>query len=43
VIDPVTGAANYTFHQLVTYSIGWIALLLAIFVPLSIRLYRKLT
>ena len=43
VIDPVTGAANYTFHQLVTFSIGWIAILLAIFVPLSIRLYRKLT
>ena len=43
VIDPVTHAANYTFHQLVAYSIGWIVLLLAIFVPLSIRLYRRLT
>ena len=43
VIDPVTHVANYTFHQLVTYSIGWIAILLAIFIPLSIRLYRRLT
>ena len=43
VVDPATHVATYTFHQLVTYSIGWIALLLAIFVPLSIRLYRRLT
>jgi len=43
VVDPATHVANYTFHQLVTYSLGWIALLLAIFVPLSIRLYRRLT
>jgi ABC-2 type transport system permease protein/oleandomycin transport system permease protein len=43
VIDPNTGAQQYTLTQLVTWSVGWIAILLAIFIPLSIRLYRKLT
>jgi ABC-2 type transport system permease protein/oleandomycin transport system permease protein len=42
-IDAATGQPMYTFSELVTYSVAWIVGLLAIFVPLSIRLYRKLT
>jgi ABC transporter DrrB family efflux protein len=43
ILDAATGLPKYTLQELVTYSVGWILLLLAIFVPLSIRLYRKLT
>jgi len=43
VIDPNTGVASYTLEELVVRSALWIVVLLAIFVPLSIRLYRKLT
>ena len=43
VIDPNTLLPTYSFEELVVKSILWIVLLLAIFVPLSIRLYRRLT
>jgi ABC-2 type transport system permease protein/oleandomycin transport system permease protein len=43
VIDPATQVAKYTLEELVLRSALWIAGLLAIFIPLSIRLYRKLT
>jgi ABC-2 type transport system permease protein len=42
-VDPATGAPMYTFEELVVKSALWIIVLLAIFIPLSIRLYRKLT
>jgi hypothetical protein len=43
VIDMETGEAMYTLGELVVRSAAWIVGLLAIFIPLSIRLYRKLT
>jgi ABC-2 type transport system permease protein len=43
VIDSVTHQPVDTFEGLVVKSVAWIAVLLAIFVPLAIRLYRKLT
>jgi ABC transporter DrrB family efflux protein len=43
VTDPATGIQAYTLEELVVKSVLWIVVLLAIFIPLSIRLYRKLT
>jgi ABC-type multidrug transport system permease subunit len=43
VTDPITGIQAYTLEELVLKSAMWIVLLLAIFIPISIRLYRKLT
>jgi ABC-2 type transport system permease protein len=43
IADPVTGVPVDTFEALLLKSVIWIALLLVIFVPLAIRLYRKLT
>ena len=43
VTDPYTGEVLYSFRELVVGSVAWILGLLAIFIPLSIRLYRKLT
>ena len=43
VIDPVTQQPLYSLEELIFRSAAWIVVLLAIFVPLSIRLYRKLT
>jgi ABC-2 type transport system permease protein/oleandomycin transport system permease protein len=43
VTDPLTQIQLYSFQELVVKSILWIVLLLAIFIPISIRLYRKLT
>jgi hypothetical protein len=43
IVDPQTHLAVNTFHELVVLSVGWIVLLLAIFVPLANRLYRRLT
>ncbi len=43
IIDPSTGIPVATFHYLVAISVLWIAGLLLIFVPLAIRLYRRLT
>jgi len=43
VIDPATGVASYTLEELIVKSVLWIVVLLAIFIPVSIRLYRKLT
>ena len=43
IIDPATGIPVATFHYLIAISALWIAGLLLIFVPLAIRLYRRLT
>ncbi|HEX6844861.1 MAG TPA: ABC transporter permease [Actinomycetota bacterium] len=43
VTDPITGVPAYSLEELVVRSVLWIVGLLAIFIPLSIRLYRKLT
>jgi ABC-2 type transport system permease protein/oleandomycin transport system permease protein len=43
VTDPYTQEVLYTFRELVVGSVAWIVGLLAIFIPLSIRLYRRLT
>jgi ABC-2 type transport system permease protein/oleandomycin transport system permease protein len=43
VTDPLTGTLTYTLEELVVKSALWIVVLLAVFIPLSIRLYRKLT
>ena len=43
VIDPVTQQPLYSLEELIFRSAAWVVVLLAIFVPLSIRLYRKLT
>jgi hypothetical protein len=40
---PLTGVPEATLRYLVVISIVWIVALLLIFVPLAIRLYRKLT
>ncbi|MEX0983430.1 MAG: ABC transporter permease [Actinomycetota bacterium] len=42
ITDPVTGIPVDTFEALVLKSIVWIVGLLAVFVPLAIRLYRRL-
>jgi ABC-2 type transport system permease protein/oleandomycin transport system permease protein len=43
VTDPFTHEVLYTLRALVIGSAAWIAGLLAVFIPLSIRQYRKLT
>ena len=43
IADPVTGVPIDTFEALLLKSVIWIAAILVIFVPLAIRLYRKLT
>ena len=43
VTDPFTHQVLYTLRELVIGSAAWIAGLLAVFIPLSIRQYRKLT
>jgi ABC-2 type transport system permease protein len=43
ITDPTTQLPVASFHSLVVTSIAWIVVLLLIFVPLAIRLYRKLT
>ncbi len=42
-IDPITGLPSTSLEHLLVVSILWIAGILAVFVPLSIRLYRRLT
>jgi hypothetical protein len=42
VTDPA-GNLTYTLEELIVRSVLWIVVLLGIFIPLSIRLYRKLT
>jgi ABC-2 type transport system permease protein len=41
-IDPATNQPIYTFEHLLLLSSAWIAGLLAVFIPLSIRMYRRL-
>ena len=43
IIDPTTGHPVDTYEALLVKSVLWIVLLLVIFVPLAIRLYRRLT
>jgi ABC-2 type transport system permease protein/oleandomycin transport system permease protein len=43
IIDPATGIPVATFHYLIAISALWIVGLLLVFVPLAIRLYRRLT
>jgi ABC transporter DrrB family efflux protein len=43
LIDPLTLRPTDTFEGLLVKSVVWIAALLAIFVPLAIRLYRRLS
>ena len=43
IVDPQTHLPVDTFHALVFLSVAWIVGLLLIFVPLSTRLYRRLT
>jgi ABC-2 type transport system permease protein/oleandomycin transport system permease protein len=43
IVDPTTGLAAHSLHYLVVASVAWVVALLLIFVPLAIRLYRKLT
>jgi ABC-2 type transport system permease protein/oleandomycin transport system permease protein len=43
ITDPVTHVPVATFHHLLLTSVLWIVGLLVIFVPLAIRLYRRLT
>jgi ABC-2 type transport system permease protein len=43
IVDPTTGSPIDTFEGLLVKSVVWIVALLAVFIPLSIRLYRKLT
>jgi ABC transporter DrrB family efflux protein len=43
IIDVITGQPLDSFEGLLVKSVIWIAAILLIFVPLSIRLYRKLT
>jgi ABC-2 type transport system permease protein/oleandomycin transport system permease protein len=42
-VTDAAGNLTYTLEELVVRSALWIVVLLAIFIPLSIRLYRKLT
>jgi ABC transporter DrrB family efflux protein len=43
IVDPTTGHPVDTYEALLVKSVLWIVLLLVIFVPLAIRLYRRLT
>jgi ABC-2 type transport system permease protein len=43
IVDPQTQLPVNTFDSLVFLSVIWIVGLLLLFVPLAIRLYRKLT
>jgi ABC-2 type transport system permease protein/oleandomycin transport system permease protein len=43
ITDPTTGIQVHTLNYLVVVSVAWVAGLLLIFVPLAMRLYRKLT
>jgi ABC-2 type transport system permease protein len=43
IVDAETGLPTDTFEGLVVKSVIWIVVLLAIFIPLAIRLYRKLS
>jgi ABC-2 type transport system permease protein len=43
LIDPVTGHAVATFEGLLARSVLWIGGLLIVFIPLAIRLYRRLS
>jgi ABC-type multidrug transport system permease subunit len=43
IVDPLTNQPIATFEDLLFKSVIWIVAILVIFVPLSIRLYRKLT
>jgi ABC-2 type transport system permease protein len=43
IVDPLTHHPVDTFEALVVKSVFWVALLLVIFIPLAIRLYRRLT
>ena len=43
ILDPVTHQPIDSFAGLVVKSAIWIAALLVVFVPLGIRLYRKLS
>jgi ABC-2 type transport system permease protein len=43
ITNPQTGVPVDTFEALLAKSVIWIVLLLVIFIPLAIRLYRKLT
>ena len=43
ITNPVTGVPVDTFEALLVKSVIWIVALLVIFVPLGVRLYRKLT
>lgn len=43
IVDPTTGQPVDTFEALLVKSVLWIVVLLVIFVPLAIRLYRRLT
>ena len=43
ITDLTTGVAAGTFTSLLVRSVLWIVALLAIFIPLAIRLYRRLT
>jgi len=43
IIDVNTGLPVDTYEALLVKSVIWIAVLLLIFVPVAIRLYRKLT
>ncbi len=43
IVDPLTNQPIATFEDLLVKSVIWIVAILVIFVPLSIRLYRKLT
>ncbi|HEY1331595.1 MAG TPA: ABC transporter permease [Actinomycetota bacterium] len=43
ITDPITHVAVDSFHGLLVKSIAWIIGLLLVFVPLAIRLYRRLT
>jgi ABC-2 type transport system permease protein len=43
IVDPTTGVPVDTFEGLLIKSVLWIAGLLIVFIPLSVRLYRRLT
>jgi ABC-2 type transport system permease protein/oleandomycin transport system permease protein len=43
IVDPTTGVPVDTFEGLLIKSVAWIAGLLIVFIPLAVRLYRRLT
>lgn len=43
VTDPITQEVLYSLGDLIVRSVLWIVGLLAIFIPISVRMYRKLT